>query len=127
MKPSHPPSLVVGRPVVLCIEDNPAQLCLLNEILTTEGFHVLQASTAENALEMMREAPVSLVISDHFLRGERGTDLAGKLKALKPMVPILLHSGAQPEMRNADAFVNKGQPVHEFLAVVRDLVVRFSS
>ena len=98
------------------------------EILGRQGFQVLQASTVETALETMREAPISLVISDHFLRGASGTELAEKLKMLKPTVPILLHSGAHPEtMKNVDAFLNKGEPIAEFLRVVRDLVRRFSS
>ncbi len=76
----------------------------------------------------MMEATVSLVIADHFLRGLTGTDLALKLKKIKPTVPILLHSGAQPDtMKNVDAFRNKGEPIAEFLRVVRDLVRRFSS
>src|SRR5437762_4016756 len=88
---------ITGRPLILCIDDNPSQLRLLDEILARRGFQILQASTAENALEAMREAPISLVISDHFLRGASGTELAEKLKMLKPTVPILLHSGANPD------------------------------
>ena len=71
---------ITGRPLILCIDDNPSQLRVLDEILGRQGFQILQASTAENALEAMREAPISLVISDHFLRGTSGTELAEKLR-----------------------------------------------
>jgi len=119
---------IPGRPLILCIDDNASQLRLLDEILGRQGFQVLQASTVETALETMREAPISLVISDHFLRGTSGTELAEKLKALKPTVPILLHSGAHPDtMRNVDAFINKGESVKEFIAVACDLIKRFST
>src|SRR5207248_9462890 len=59
----HPaiPSIQATRPVVLCVEDDPAQLLMLHKILSLEGFQVLQATTAEEALDIFREAPVSLV------------------------------------------------------------------
>ena len=125
---TYPAQAQSGRPLILCVDDNETQLRLLNDVLVREGFQVLQAATPKEAVEMMMEAPVSLVIADHFLRGLTGTELALKLKKIKPTVPILLHSGAQPEtMKNVDAFLNKGEPIAEFLRVVRDLVRRFSS
>jgi CheY-like chemotaxis protein len=79
-------------------------------------------------MEMFREAPVSLVIADHMLRGISGTQLAAQFKAIKPTVPIVLHSGTNPDtFRNVDAFIHKGESVGSFLAIVRDLVKRFSS
>src|SRR5256885_7858512 len=125
---TYPAQAQRGRPLILCVDDNETQLRLLNDILVGEGFQILQAATPKVAVEMMMEAPVSLVIADHFLRGLTGTDLALKLKKIKPTVPILLHSGTQPDtMKNVDAFINKGEPIAEFLRVVRDLVRRFSS
>src|SRR5438067_978953 len=106
----HPAQAHSGKPPILCVDDNETQLRLLNDVLVREGFQVLQASTPREAVEMMIEAPVSLVIADHFLRGLTGTDLALKLKKIKPTVPILLHSGAHPEtMTNVDVFMNKGE------------------
>jgi CheY-like chemotaxis protein len=126
----HPtiPSIQATRPVVLCVEDDPAQLLMLHKILSLEGFQVLQAATAEEALEIFREAPVSLVFADHMLRGASGSQMARQLKALKPTVPILLHSGNSPDtLQHIDAFISKGEPVKHFLEVVRQLVARFSS
>src|SRR4051812_4875501 len=103
---SYPAQAQRGRPLILCVDDNETQLRLLNDVLVGEGFQVLQAATPKVAVEMMMEAPVSLVIADHFLRGLTGTDLALKLKKIKPTVPILLHSGTQPDtMKSVDAFL----------------------
>jgi CheY-like chemotaxis protein len=110
------------------VDDNQIGLRLINHILVRNGYAVLLASTAEEALEMLHEAPVSLVIADHMLRGATGTELAAQFKSLKPTVPVVLHSGTNPDtVRHVDAFINKGEPVETFLEIVADLVKRFSS
>jgi two-component system phosphate regulon response regulator PhoB len=117
-----------GKPLVLLVEDDPAQLSLLAKIFSDAGCVVIQVSTSKDALASLRQVPVCLVVADHMLRGVTGTQLAAKLKAIKPSVPILLHSGTQPEtMRNVDAFLHKGEPVAELLALARDLIRRFAT
>ena len=118
----------IGRALILCLDDNLTGLSLINDILSRNGYAVLLASTPGESLEMLREAPVSLIIADHMLRGTTGTELAALFKSIKPMVPIVLHSGANPDtVRHVDAFINKGEPVETFLEIVADLVKRFSS
>jgi len=118
----------IGRALILCVDDNQPGLLLLNEVLVRSGFAVLRASTAEESLEMLREAPVSLVIADHMLRGSSGAELAAQFKAIKSTVPVVLHSGMNPDtVRHVDAFIHKGEPVEALLSLVRDLVKRFSS
>lgn len=118
----------MGRALILCVDNNQTVLRLIDDILVKNGYAVLLASTAEDAMEMFREAPVSLVIADHMLRGATGTELAARFKALKPSVPIVLHSGTNPDrVRHLDAFIHKGEPVETFLTLIRDLVKRFSS
>jgi CheY-like chemotaxis protein len=127
MGSTKPASVQIGRALVLCVDDNQTGLRLINDILVRNGFAVLLASTAEESLEMLREAPVSLVIADHMLRGTTGTELAARFKAIKPTVPVVLHSGTNPDsVRHVDAFIHKGEPVEAFLALVNDLVKRFS-
>ena len=121
-------SVRIGRALILCVEDDQTQRELLKEVLSLHGFAVVQASTAEEALQTLREAPVSLVIADHMLRGTTGTQLASDMKTIKPTVPIVLHSGTQPDnLHKVDAFIHKGEPVPNFLALIRNLVARFSS
>jgi hypothetical protein len=63
-----------------------------------------------------------------MLSGTTGTQLAARLKKLKPTVPILLRSGMQPDtMRNVDAFMSKGEAPQDLVAMAWDLVRRFSS
>ena len=77
-------------------------------------------------MEILREAPVCLVLSDHMLRGTTGTALAKEMKKIKPEVPILLYSGSAPEtMQHIAGFINKSEPVPKFLRMIRDFVGRY--
>ena len=115
-----------GKPLILYVEDDQAQSAALKTILEGNGFSVIHAGTAEEALEMCRETPVSLVLADHMLSGTTGTELAGRLKSLKPTLPVVLHSGAQPaNMVHLDGFIHKGEPVRDLVAFLRNLIARF--
>src|SRR6266567_5520627 len=74
-----------SQPTVLCVEDNQAYLRLRKAVLESEGYLVLTATTGAEALRLFRQAAVSLVLSDHMLRGTTGVALAQQLKAIKRM------------------------------------------
>ena len=113
------------RAVVLCIEDNKAQREMRKEILETGGFLVVCASTRAEAIEIVRETPVSLVLSDHMLSAT-GIELAAEIKRIEPDVPVVLYSGRPPvSMENIDCFINTGESVPIFLSMMRDVVNRY--
>jgi len=115
-----------ARPVILCVEDEPIHLVLRKKVLEREGYDVIGASTLEDALTALREAPVCATIADHMLQGATGTELAKRMKESRPDVPIILFSGTVPEHLNAvDVFINKGEPTAEFLRIVREVVDRY--
>jgi CheY-like chemotaxis protein len=116
------------RPLILCLEDNESYLRLRKAVLEKEGYNVIAASTAKDALSTLREAPVCLVLADHMLRGTTGTSLAAQMKRIKPDVPVVLYSGLQPErLTNVDLFINKNVSTHDFLGLVRQVMKRYSS
>ena len=116
-----------GKPRILCIADSESQLWLRTQVLEKDGYSVLSATTAEKALHLLRNNPVSVIVSDHMLGGMTGTELAAECKKIKPKVPVVLYSCAPPStMRNVDCFILKGQPTSEFLTIIRDLVKRFA-
>jgi len=57
------------HPTILCVEDNQAYLRLRKAVLERAGYTVLAATTGVGALKVFREVAVSLVLSDHMLRG----------------------------------------------------------
>jgi DNA-binding NtrC family response regulator len=114
------------KPLVLCVEDDETCLQLRKQVLEEEGYNVIGATTAKDALETLREAPVCCMIADHKLKGETGVELAKNVKKIKRDVPVILYSGAIPgSLQNIDAYVNKGEPTATFLRVVRDVLERY--
>ena len=71
---------------ILCVEDNQAYLRLRKAVLEREGYLVLTATTGKEALAILRQERICLVLSDHMLRGTTGVALAGRLKKLKPHI-----------------------------------------
>jgi CheY-like chemotaxis protein len=114
------------RPLILHVEDNAAQRDVLKVILEGNGFAVLQAETAEEALRMCRETPVSLILADHMLAGMTGADLAANIKASKPTLPVVMHSGSPPaSMAHLDGFIQKGESVRSLVAFLTEFINRF--
>src|SRR5438270_4537317 len=78
------------KPLILCVDDSENQLWLRAQVLERNGYSVLTASTAANALEFLRDNAISLVISDHMLGEITGLQLAGEIKRIKPHIPVVL-------------------------------------
>lgn len=116
------------KPLLLCVEDDLTYLGLRKAFLEHSGYNVIGAATAEDALKVLREAPVCATITDHFLHGTTGAQLAREMKKLKPDVPIILYSGTVPDrLLGADVFINKNEPVTTFLRIVGQVVERYRS
>ena len=115
-----------SQQTILCVEDNKAYLRLRKAVLEREGYLVLTATTGSDALAILRQEQVCLVLSDHMLRGTTGVALAGRMKRLKPHVPVVLYSGQAPDaMANVDCFISKDESVASFLAIISSLVKRY--
>jgi DNA-binding NtrC family response regulator len=121
-------SPVYVKPLLLLIEDDPQYLTLRKKVLEREGYNVISVTSADDALKVLREAPVCATIADHMLQGTTGTKLAKEMKKIKADVPVILFSGANPQSLNGvDVFINKGEPTAEFLKIVREVVERYRS
>ena len=117
-----PPS---ARPLILCLEDDESYLHLRKAVLQQAGYNVICVSTAKDALQALREAPICLILADHMLRGTTGTEIAAKMKQMRPDVPVVIYSGNNPDsMKNVDLFINKDVPTQKFLAILRDVLSR---
>ena len=58
------------------------------------GFEVVEAGTAEEALQLLKTGTIpNLLITDHLMPGMNGADLAREARAIDPTLPILIVSG----------------------------------
>ncbi len=124
--PMRPSRLPIGKPLILCVDDDFTQLKLRQAVLEEDGFNVLCATNVADAIATFREAPVCCTSAGHLLQGQSRTDLAKELKSIKHDVPIILYSGAMPRnLQNIDVYINKGESTSEFVRLVREVVRRF--
>lgn len=77
---------------VLVVDDDPDARRIAATILVSEGYGVLEAATAEHALETIRSRRVDLVILDLALPGTPGLELLATLRRHHD-VPVLIISG----------------------------------
>jgi DNA-binding NtrC family response regulator len=83
-------------PTILIVEDEVLIRACLADFLQENGFKVLEAGTADDAVEIIEKAdtPVDLVFSDVMMPGKlNGFGLARWVHAIRPDLPIILTSG----------------------------------
>jgi len=94
------PTSGVGSERVLFVEDEPAVRRLGRRILERAGYEVIEARDGEEALALVTSetTPVDIVVTDVIMPNLGGGEMARRLRALRPDLPILFVSG-HPEDR----------------------------
>ena len=75
---------------VLVAEDDPSLREALCETLELAGYQVESACDGSAALEIMRQKPVGMVVSDVQMRPMGGLELMTQVKSIYPTIPVLL-------------------------------------
>lgn len=81
------------QPIVLCVEDEELQLKFRKMLFESCGYSVLDAQSADRAIEIFQSQHVDLVLMDYSLSGKNGLQVAAEMKRLRPNVPIIMLSG----------------------------------
>jgi putative two-component system response regulator len=79
-----------GCEALLIVDDEAAIRQLLNRKLTREGYRCEEASSAEQALEMLAANSTSLVILDIKMPGKSGIDLLPEVKLGHPDIAVIM-------------------------------------
>ncbi|MGE3886992.1 MAG: response regulator [Vicinamibacterales bacterium] len=82
---------------VLVVDDDDVLRSLAVRIVGQQGYTVLEASSADAALQVVHTRPVDVVISDVLLDGARSDDMATALLGALPNLRVLRISGAPDE------------------------------
>lgn len=105
---------------VLVVDDDQDLLDVLTEWLTLSGFQVQTASDGMQAIAMVKQQPVDLVISDLVMPGLNGLQLLSMLKALDPLIMVIILTGhgtmhdAIAALREGRAFDFLEKPLNDF-------------
>jgi adenylate cyclase len=122
--------MTMTEPVtILAVDDQPANLRLLDAVLSPRGYRVVRASSGEQALELLPSSGADLVLLDIVMPGIDGYEVCRRIRsapetAFLPVVMITA-SGHQEKTRaieaGADDFVSKPFDQSELLARVASL------
>ncbi len=82
--------LLMDKITILAIDDDEISLQILAKDITKWGYSLLTAKSAEEALEMLANNHVDLVISDHRMPGMDGLELLSALKAQNVNIPFIM-------------------------------------
>lgn len=89
----HPSENTSGNETIMVVDDEPALCYLSEEILSSQGYQVIVAESAEQALDKLSEFKVDLIVSDIIMPGMNGFQLARKVRKLYPHIKFQLVSG----------------------------------
>jgi CheY-like chemotaxis protein len=130
-------SEIVPRPAgqkVLVVEDGETIRCNVRECLEQLGYQVLEAESAETALQLCAKhlGEIDLVLTDLVMPGMNGHELAGELAQRHPEINMLFMSGYTEDsaarrdiLLKGSAFLQKPFSVGELSnAVQQALAVR---
>ncbi len=96
------------KPAVLFVDDEPNILKALGRLFRGENFDLKTAGSGADALKLIEERPVQILVSDHRMPGMTGVDLLSKVRERWPEVMRILVTG-NSEINIAVDAINRGQ------------------
>src|SRR5471032_2235995 len=106
------PRDVTGQDTILLVEDEEAVRSFAARALRMRGYHVLEASGGEEALEIVKagDQEIHLLITDVVMPNMDGPTLVRHVKELKPDLAVIFMSGyAEEAFRRND---EKAEDIH---------------
>ena len=118
---------------ILLVEDEPALVRVLTDLLSRRGYEVVSRVTGEAGLEIAKAQEFDLIILDVMLPGIDGFEVCQKLRRLGIRVPILMLTARGETLDKvtgfeggADDYVTKPYDPDELLARISALIRRAS-
>jgi len=121
---------VTSTPIILCVDDEPLNLILLESILSPCGYEVLTATNGIEALEIIRTVRIDICLLDVMMPGMDGFETCRLIKSNEalniPVIMITACSEAEKRIQGAQAgaenFISKPFDSDEVLARVKMLL-----
>ncbi len=89
--------------LILLVEDEHLVARTFMRVMHALGYGCAWASDVASALVILREQPVSLIVTDVHLGDENGLDLVERASVDHPAVPVIVMSGRLDERMRAAA------------------------
>lgn len=78
---------------VLLVDDEELVRLSTADMLVDLGYEVIEAVSAEQALQLLGSKKIDLLVTDHLMPGMTGVDLVREVRRQSPAMPVLLVSG----------------------------------
>jgi DNA-binding NtrC family response regulator len=78
---------------ILIVDDNPNMSSLLSEMLEVFDYDSVRAGDGQEALRLLEDGGISMVITDLRMPSMSGTELLKQVKEKYPKLPVVLISG----------------------------------
>ncbi len=101
------------QPTLLLVDDEENILSALIRMLRRDGYRILTATGADDALDVLGRHDVQVVISDQRMPGTSGTELLSKVKEMYPDTVRMVLSG-YTDLAAVTAAINQGA-IYKFL------------
>jgi len=90
-----------GKPAyqILVVDDEPAVHGSIRMLLDFDGHTVQTADSGESALTLLQPGRFHLVITDYFMLGMRGDELAALIRLRHPGLPIIMTTAFADELK----------------------------
>jgi two-component system cell cycle sensor histidine kinase/response regulator CckA len=114
---------------VLVVDDEPLMRTVMKRVLIDEGYVVLTAASAREALALASSGGrADLVLTDLLMPGMDGVELARRLAELWPETPVVFMSGEQQEPARRAGLggdvLEKPFAIESLLRTIRDALAR---
>ena len=111
----HPPNEVPDNALhqILVVDDEEVVLVSLRELLRREGYQVITAPSAIEALALLKEHVFSVVITDHQMPHLTGLELLAQVKQMQPDATRILITAVLNLSTVIDS-INKGE-IYRFI------------
>jgi CheY-like chemotaxis protein len=107
-------SIPTGNEHILVVDDEPAIVEVVSDLLQSLGYQVTVCTESPMALDIFRANPddFDLLVSDQTMPGLTGLELAREITAIKPALPVILCTGFS---RDIDADTAKRLGIKGFI------------
>ncbi len=98
---------MIPMPTILVVDDEPNYLIVLSELLRDENFEVYTAPGTDEAMSIVKEVDLDLVITDMQMPGKDGSVLMHEVKSHNQDLPVIIIT-AYAEVEKAVAAMQAG-------------------
>ncbi|MBI4844633.1 MAG: response regulator [Nitrospirae bacterium] len=119
------------KPRILCVDDEPANLKLLEALLVPRGYEVIKAENGAEAIDTVKKDGIDIILLDVMMPGMNGYEVCGKIKSDDkhkniPVVMITALQSKEDRVKSIEAgaedFISKPFDQTEVLARIKMLL-----